>query len=387
MIIFMGNKLSRQFLKNNYNLKVKKEIRILILLILLILSLFVLQNCKKETDYNNWVISNYNGSYKNINYSENLIKEYTSGIYGENEIPDDILNLRYGRIEIDFLYNGGALNSFMPLLYFGSINKNNEDNGLEEPQFHLAVEIGHYNVIPFPVEYLFYTISTYRQPQYCRDTYLPVKTGINYTISIDKRPEGIILQLKEKDKIINIFPHAFFPDSSQMFFEDVTSYIDLCKGDSLKKVLMVGKGFAGFDKGIHEFNGQVSGLRVYKYLISDQSSEYEMEHIRNQHTENQQVSFVIRDNLHGNENDINLKYEFHPCKFISGLLIPDGPVKTIESFLTKNNTQLIYNIEQSNLGFYKIHLETVDYNGNIIGYTQKPFEVWVYPKEWEFEFY
>jgi hypothetical protein len=80
-------------------------------------------SCKKDTDSDNWIINNYSGSYKNIEYSENLIREYTAGIYEEDAIPDDIKELQYGRIEIDFKYNGGGLNYFMPLLYYGSMNK------------------------------------------------------------------------------------------------------------------------------------------------------------------------------------------------------------------------------------------------------------------------
>lgn len=356
-------------------------------LIFLLCSFVFLTNCKKDTNNDNLVISNYNGSYKNIEFSESLLKEFTPGIYEENEIPEDLKQLTHGRIEIDFRYDGGGLVYFMPLFYYGSINKNNNDNAVEEPKFHLAIEIGHYNVIPTPVEYLFYTICTFNYPQYCRDTYLPITSGENYTVVIDKRPEGMILQLKQGDSIINIFPHAFFPDSIQMFFKDVTSYTDMHKGDSLKKVLMVGKGFAGIDKGIHDFNGQVSSVRIYKYIISGENPEYELQKVRNQHSENQQVNYTIKDNLNGDDKRILAKYEFWPYKFESGVLLPNGEMKTGESKKIPNNKLQTYNIVIKDIGFYKIQLQTFDTEGNILGSTVKPFEVWVYPKEWEFEFY
>jgi hypothetical protein len=346
-----------------------------------------LVSCSKDSDSNDWTISNYTGSYKNIEFSESLIKEFAPGIYDENDIQDDIKQLTNGRIEIDFRYDGGALNSFMPLLYYGSINENNNDNAVEETAFHLVVEVGHYNVIPLPVEYLFYTISTFRQPQYCRDTFWPVTAGVNYTFILDKRPEGIILQLKEGMNLINVFPHAFFPDSSLMFFKDVTSYIDVNKGDTLKKVLMVGKGFTGFDKGLHEFNGMVTSLRIYKYILSGTNSEYELEQVRNQHTENQLISYVAKDNSNGNDKYIVIKYEFWPYKFESGALIPNGAMQSGESRKTANNQLLTYCLKQCDIGFYKINLQTVDKEGNILKSTSKPFDIWVYPKEWDFEFY
>lgn len=344
-------------------------------------------SCKKDPKDNNLIVNDYTGTYKNIVYTQSLIKDYAPGIYGEDAIPEDIRQLAYGRIEIDFRYDGGALNSFMPLFYYGSINKNDNDNAVEEPKFHLAIEIGHYNVIPQPVEYLFYTISTYRQPQYCRDTYVPIIAGENYTFVVDKRPEGIILQLKKEDKILNIFPHAFFPDSSQMFFKDITSYIDKNKGDSLKKVLMVGKGFAGIDKGIHELNGKVSGLRIYKYTISSGNPIYELQMVRNQVTENQQVSYVAKDNLAGSDTYILMKYEYWPYKFESGVLLPGGAMQTGECEKKGNNQKATYVLQSSNIGFYKISLQTIDKNGIMLGTTLKPFEVWVYPKEWNFNFY
>jgi hypothetical protein len=344
-------------------------------------------SCSREEDKNNWLVSDYYGSYKNIDYTEELVKEFTTGTYDGNDVPDDIKHLTHGRIEIDFRYDGGGLNSFMPLLYYGSINKNNEDDAVEEPKFHLAIEIGHYNVIPFPVEYLFYTICTYRQPQYCRDNNLPVIAGKNYTLVIDKKPEGILLQLRQNDTILNIFPHAFFPDSTQMFFNDVTSYTELNKGDSLIETLMVGQGFAGIDKGLHEFNGRVSGVKIFKYNFTNVSSEYELEFVRNQHTENQQVSYIARNNKVAAGKEIIITYEFQPYIFESGMFFPDGPLKYGEPIKKANNIISICYLNKNNIGFYKVHLKTIDTEGKTISSTTKPFEIWVYPKEWNFEFY
>ena len=354
---------------------------------LMLLLTGLVYSCKKDINIDNWIISDYSGTYKNIEFTESMVKEFTPGIYQDTDIPDDIKNLQYGRIEIDFQYNGGGLNYFMPLFYYGSMNKNNNDNDVEEPKFHMAIEIGHYNVIPFPVEYLFYTLSTYRQPQYCRDSFSPVITGGNYTFIIDKKPEGMILQLRKGETILNIFPHAFFPDSSQLFFKDITAYIDLNKGDSLKKVLMVGKGFAGIEKGIHEFNGQVTSLRIFKYSISNGDSGYELKQVRNQHSENQKVIYTPVDHLSGNDKFIKLKYQFFPYKFLSGELKPDGEMKTGESDKITNGQSVTYYLRSSDIGFYKVILNTMDAGGNILRSTDKPFEIWVYPKEWDFAFY
>jgi hypothetical protein len=357
----------------------------LIYLLLLITGLVC--RCEKDANTDNWIINNYSGTYKNIEYSESLVKEFSTGIYEENAIPEDIKQLQYGRVEIDFQYHGGGLIYFMPLFYYGSMNKNNLDDYSEEPKFHIAIEIGHYNVIPFPVEYLFYTLSTFRQPQYCRDTYSPLISGGNYTFIIDKKPEGMILQLKKGEKILNIFPHAFFPDSSQMFFRDISSYIDHNKGDSLKKVLMVGKGFAGIDKGIHDLNGQVTSLRIIKYTISNTDSGYELKNVRNQHTENQKVIYTAHDNLFGNDKFLILKYQFYPYKFVEGELIPEGEMQTGESAKMQNDQTANCYLKSSDIGFYKVNICTVDKDNNILRSSVSPFKIWVYPKEWNFEFY
>ncbi|HEC45041.1 MAG TPA: hypothetical protein ENI20_19715 [Bacteroides sp.] len=346
----------------------------------------IFTGCEKEKVDENWIISNYSESFKNIEFSETLIQNFSPGIYLEEDIPDDLKQLTFGRIEIDFKYNGGALTSFMPILYYGSINKNDDDNAVEETQFHLVVEIGHYNVIPYPVENLFYTICSHRYPLYCRDTYIPVISGESYTLVLDKRPEGIILQLKKGTEIINSFPSAFFPDSSQLFFKDVTQQIDKNKGDSLKTILMIGKGFVGFDKGLHDFNGQVSGVKIYKYTLSESSTGYEMINVKNQHFENQQVNYSIKDYLYGEGNYINMKYDYWPYIYENGILKPDGNIQSSESKRILNNQSLIHQITSENIGLYKLYLETINEDNQILNSTDKPFEIWVYPKEWEFDY-
>jgi len=352
----------------------------------LFLLFIILIGCEKEKDDENWIISNYSGSFKNIEFSETLIQNFTPGIYREEDIPGDLKQLALGRIEIDFKYNGGALTSFMPILYFGSINKNNNDNAVEETQFHLVVEIGHYNVIPFPVENLFYTICYNRYPLYCRDTYIPVVSGENYTFILDKRPEGIILQLKKETEIVNSFPSAFFPDSSQLFFKDVTLQIDKNKGDSLETILMVGKGFVGFDRGLHDFNGQVSGVKIYKYTLTESSTGFEMMRVKDQHYEKQQVNYYIKDNLYGEGNYINMKYDFWPYIYENGIIKPNGNIQSSESKKILNNQSLTYKITSENIGLYRVYLETINKDNQILNSTVKPFEIWVYPKEWEFDY-
>jgi hypothetical protein len=352
---------------------------------ILLLTAGLVASCKKNPD-TDWKRSNYSGSYKNIEYSETLIREFAPGIYGENSIPEDLKQLRYGRIEIDFTYNGGGLLYFMPLMYYGSINKNSNDDAVEEPKFHMAIEIGHYRVIPFPVDYLFYTICTFNQPQYCRDTFVPVPTGEDYTVIIDKRPEGMILQLKKGNSITNIFNHAFFPDSSRMFFRDVTSYTQRFKGDSLQNVLMVGKGFAGIENGIHEFNGTVRSLRVFKYTISNQDTGYELVQVRNQHTENQEVEYTPVDNMYGEDKFIKMKYLFIPYKYVSGELVPAGTSFTGETDKMPNKQQVTGYLRTDNIGYYKVDLYTLDKDNNVIRSTSTPFGIWVYPKEWDFDF-
>ena len=347
---------------------------------------FLIQ-CTREDDDVNWIENTYSGSYKNVSYSESLVGEYGPGIYTEEKIPADLMQMQYGRIEIDFRYNGGGLTYFAPLFYYGSINKNDSDDLAEEPQFHLAVEVGHYNVIPVPVEYLFYTICTYNYPQYCRDTYFPVIQGIDYSLVIDKKPEGIILQLKEGNGIVNIFPDAFFPDSAQMFFKDVTAYTEVHKGDSLQVVMMVGKGFAGIESGLHDFNGEVSRVRIYNYTLPDEAFAYELLHVRNQHTANQHITYGIRDNRYNEDKNVVLTYEFWPYSYESGKFVQAGDRQTAELDRVRNNDSLTCNIKAEAMGFYKISLQTLDETGTILGSTKQPFEIWVYPVEWNYEFY
>lgn len=355
------------------------------LLYLLLLFLPFILACNKD-DADEGKLYNYSGIYKNTDYTELLLKEYTPGIYSENEVPEELKNLSYGRIEIDFRYDGGGINSFMPLFYYGSVNKNSNDNAVEEPQFHLAVEIGHYNVIPSPVDYFFYTICTYRYPRYCRDSFSPVTAGQNYTFVMDKQPDGIFLQLKQNHTVINSFPHAYFPDSTQMFFRDVTSYTEAHKGDSLQNVLMVGYGFAGIEPGLHQFNGEISGFRIYQYKDTEKKSGYELEKLKNQHCVSQRVNYVIRDKNWGDDKSIRMNYDFWPYKYESGNLVPNGEKQTIIREVRPNNYTSTWNMEKSDIGFYQIYLQTLDNKGNVIHYTSKPFDLWIYPEEWEFEY-
>lgn len=355
---------------------------------LILTFLCVVVGCNKESTEETWIKSDYTGTYKNIVFTEQLLHTYTSGIYYENDIPADVQHLTYGRIEVDFNYNSRALTYFSPLFYYGSINKNNNDDGTEKPKFHMAIELGHYNVIPTPVENLFYTISTYRQPQYCRDTDCPVIPGIDYTLVIDKRPEGIILQLKQGDDIVNIFPHAYFPDSSQLFFNDVTSYTDKNKGDSLQKVLMVGKGFAGFEDGIHDMVGTVGAVRIYKYTLAPEIPVYNLQFVRNQQAEGQEVTYSLTNKQQGEDKFLVVKDEFMPYKFESSKLHTEGVAQTKESTAIPNNGMLqTYRISDEEIGLHKLYVRTTDNEGNTITSTLRPFEIWVYPKAWNFEFY
>lgn len=353
---------------------------------LFIVCLFILC-CEKESTKINWIVSDYKGSFKNVDYSETLIREFSPGIYRDQDIPDELKQLSLGRIEISFVYNGGALSSFMPILYYGSVNKNDSDNINEKTQFHLVVEIGHYNVIPNPVENLFYTVCYDRYPVYCRDTYIPMIAGENYNFILDKRPEGIILQLKKGTEIVNSFPSAYFPDSSQVFFKEVTQMIEKNKGDSLETILMVGKGYVGFAEGMHNFNGQVSGVKIYKYTLTESNSGYEIMHVKNQHFEQQEITYSIRDNLAGPGNTINMRYEFFPYLYEKGILKAQGNSKSFVSRGILNDQAFIHQVSSGDIGLYTVYVETVDNQGNVINSTVKPFEIWVYPKAWEFNYY
>jgi hypothetical protein len=353
----------------------------------LLLAAIILNACQKDPFENTSIDSQYSGSYKNIGYTTTFLKEYKPGIYLESEIPREIRHLTYGRIEISFRYDGGGITSFMPLFYYGSMNKNKDDDAVEKTKFHLAVEIGHYNVIPVPLDYLFYFISSFRKPDYCRDSWCPIITGVDYTLSIDKRPEGIILQLKKGDTIINAFPHAFFPDSAQMFFNDVSSYIHNNMGDSLQTVLMVGKGFVAFDKGLHEFHGQVSTVRIYAYNITQTLPEYELNNVKNQLSENQELHYSLIDDEAGTDKFIQLNYEFWPYNYSSEGLIPSGHKQSGQSNLILNKLSQTVILSNEEIGFYKLNIQTLDDQGNILKSSHYPFEIWVYPREWYFKFY
>ena len=338
--------------------------------------------CNKVAD-KPYFSSDYSGVYKNVAYTYSFLAEFKPGVYYESQISDELRQMKYGRIEISFRYEGGGISSYMPLFYFGSINKNPNDNAWET-KFHKAIEIGHYNVIPVPVEYLFYTISTFREPQYCRDTWSPVIAGTDYTLSIDKRPDGAILQLKRGDTIVSAFPHAFFPDSSQMFFNDVSNYIEANKGDSLNTVLMVGKGFAGFDNGIHNFNGQVNTVRIYACNLSEAQPDYELENIKNQLTENEGLSYSLIDPVYGENEFVKLNYEFQPYNFSSGKFAPSGEKQFLQSELFSNKKSRTIVLKKTDIGLYKISPQTIGTNSIVLKTSNMPFEIWVYPKEWYF---
>lgn len=354
--------------------------------VLVIIMLISIQGCKKdETD--KIPTSNYEGSYINYSFNESFVKDFKTGIYLENEIPSDIQNMQFGRMEISFRYNGGGQTSFMPLFYYGSTNKNPDDNFKEAPNYHLAIEIGHYKVIPYPVDYFFYTLCTQNFPRYCRDSFTPVETGKNFTFILDKRPNGIILQLKQGDTIVNSFPHAYFPDSTHMFFKDITAYTESQKGDSLQKVLMVGYGFTGIEPGMHEFNGTISKLRIYKYSQTPTRSGYVIDKLQTQHCENDIIKYTVNDSNYGTDKLIQVNYDFWPYKFINGNLIPTGEKKVVIKEKVTNNTTGIWEFKKQDIGFYHLYIQTFDKAGKVIHLTEKPFEIWVYPKEWKFDYY
>lgn len=342
--------------------------------------------CEKEPAPERTVLSDYSGAYTHVEYTESLIGDFAPGIYREDDIPEALTQLTLGRIEIDFVYNGGALSSFAPILYYGSVNKNEEDNLREETQFHLVVEIGHYNVIPNPVENLFYTVCYDRYPVYCRDTYFPVIAGEQYTFILDKKPEGIILHLKRDNELVNSFPSAYFPDSTQVFFKEVSDHIGKVRGDSLETVFMVGKGYVGFAPGIHTFNGEVSGIKIYKYTPIETNSGYELLHVKNQHFEGQEISYSIRDKITGHGNTINMLYNFTPYVYSQGIFTPSGNTKSFEDRGIQHDQEFTRRLTSEDIGYYQIYLETFDDEGNLLNATDQPFEVWVYPREWEFDY-
>ena len=62
-------------------------------------------------------------------------------------------------------------------------------------------------------------------------------------------------------------------------------------------------------------------------------------------------------------------------------------MKTGESSKLKNDQSSNCYLKASDIGFYKVSIFTIGNDGNILRSTAKPFEIWVYPKEWEFDFY
>jgi hypothetical protein len=140
-------------------------------------------------------------------------------------------------------------------------------------------------------------------------------------------------------------------------------------------------------RGIHDFNRRVTNLRVIKYTISNPDSGYELNQIRNQHTENQKVIYSAHDNLSGNDKFIILKYQFYPYEFIAGELVPTGEIKTGESDKMQNGLSAVCYLKSSETGFYEVTISTTDKGGNILRSSVKPFGIWVYPKEWDFAFY
>lgn len=357
-----------------------KWISIFVLFVLLV------NSCTEKCGCDEFFYYDYDGTYSNNTYSEKLIKEYLPGIYPESDIPDEIKQLQYGRIEINFRYNGGGAASFMPLFYYGSVNRNATDNAFEEPQFHMAIEIGHYNVIPTPVDNFFYTICTDRYPRYCRDSFSPVSTDKDYTFVMDKTPNGILIQLKKGNVVVNSFPHAYFPDSTQMFFRDVTRYTDKNKGDSLETTLMVGKGYAGIEPGIHQFNGNIESVKIYGYSNISSNSSYVIERLRNQHCEDERIKCKLLDKSNGNNTQVQMTYDFWPYRLENGELLPNGAKQVVIWPKQPNNSEKFWNLEKKDIGYYQLHLQTFNSQGQVINSTSKPFELWVYPKEWEFNY-
>jgi hypothetical protein len=150
---------------------------------------------------------------------------------------------------------------------------------------------------------------------------------------------------------------------------------------------MVGKGFAGIARGLHDFNGKVKTVRIYSYTLSDEAFTYELLRVRNQHTANQHITYGIRDNRYNDDKNIVLKYEFWPYSYESGKFAQVGDRQTAELDRVGNNDSLNCNIKAEAMGFYKIQLQTLDETGTILGSTIQPFEIWVYPVEWNYEFY
>lgn len=62
-------------------------------------------------------------------------------------------------------------------------------------------------------------------------------------------------------------------------------------------------------------------------------------------------------------------------------------MQTGETTKMPNNQSADCYLKSGDIGFYKVNIQTLDKDNNIIRSSTKPFEIWVYPKEWDFEFY
>lgn len=155
----------------------------------------------------------------------------------------------------------------------------------------------------------------------------------------------------------------------------------------IPSVRIISRNIAGIERGLHDFNGEVSSVRIYNYTLSDEAYPYELLRVRNQHTANQHITYGIRDNRYDDDQYLMLQYEFWPYSYESGKFMQEGDRQIAELDKVRNNEPLNCNIDAEAMGFYKIRLQTLDEAGNLLGSTKQPFEIWVYPVEWNFEFY
>jgi len=121
--------------------------------------------------------------------------------------------------------------------------------------------------------------------------------------------------------------------------------------------------------------------------LSNPDSGYELMNVRNQHSENQRVEYIAIDNLSDSNRFLKLTYEFYPYKFVKGELILDGNMQTGETVKTQNGKPANVLLRSTDIGFYRVSIFTLNQDNNVLRSTTKPFEIWVYPKEWDFEFY
>ena len=76
-----------------------------------------------------------------------------------------------------------------------------------------------------------------------------------------------------------------------------------------------------------------------------------------------------------------MKYEFWPYTVESGVFMPNGAMQSGEADKTANNQFSTCYLQHSNIGFYKVYLQTLDEGGTMLRSATKPFDIWVYPKE------